>query len=103
MLVEIRRYEIKPGRRNEFVEWFENEVIPAMESIGMNILGVFVGVEDPNAFFYLRGFESETERARLSQTFYESELWLERLKERALEMESDYEVTLVRSTEGSAV
>lgn len=103
MLVEIRRYEIKPGRRDEFVDWFESEVIPAMENAGMNILGVFVGVEDPNAFYYLRGYESDTERTRLSRAFYDSELWLETLKGRALEMEADYEVALVRSTEKSPI
>lgn len=103
MLVEIRKYEIKPGRRDEFVNWFQSEVIPAMENAGMNVLGVFVGVEDPNTFYYLRGFESETERIKVSRDFYESEVWLKHLKDRALALESDYEVTLVRSTDKSAI
>lgn len=101
MLVEIRRYEIKPGRRDEFVAWFESEVIPAMQAAGMNILGVFEGVEDPNTFFYIRGFESEAERATVSDEFYGSDLWIEELKPRALELETSFEVTLVRSTDAS--
>lgn len=63
MLVEIRRYTIKPGMREEFVDWFERKVVPKMEEAGMRILGVFVGVDDPQGFFYLRGFSSEEERA----------------------------------------
>lgn len=103
MLVEIRRYEIEPGRRDEFVQWFETDVMPAMESAGMNILGVFVGAEEANSFYYLRGFASEEERARITAAFHESELWLETLKTRALEMETGFHVELVRSTASSPI
>jgi hypothetical protein len=103
VLVEIRRYEIKPGRRDEFVDWFEAEVLPAMERVGMDIIGVFVDVEDPNAFFYLRGFASEAERDRIISSFYGSDLWVNSLKDRALEMETSFDVTLVRSTGGSRI
>ena len=103
MLVEIRRYEIKPGRRDEFVTWFEAEAMPAMQSAGLNILGVFVDVENPDVFFYLKGFETDGERERLNSAFYQSELWISALKDRALEMETGYEVALVRSTAGSPV
>jgi hypothetical protein len=103
VLVEIRRYEIEPGRRDEFVDWFEADVLPAMEQAGMEILGVFVDVEDPNVFFYLKGFESEAERGRINAAFYESDLWLNAMKARALEMETGYEVSVVRSTDGSSI
>lgn len=101
MLVEIRRYQIKAGRRDEFVDWYEAEVLPAMQRAGMNILGVFVDVEDPNAFFYLKAFESEAERDRINSVFYGSDVWVETLRDRALEMETSYEVSLVRSTGSS--
>lgn len=103
MLVEIRRYEIEPGRRDEFVRWFESEAMPAMEDAGMNILGVFVGTEDPDSFYYLRGFDSDEKRERVTRDFYEGELWLETLKPRALEMETGFHVDLVRSTGASPI
>lgn len=103
MLVEIRRYTITPGRRDEFVEWFEGEVLPAMEAAGMRILGVFVGVDDPQAFWYLRAFASEEERERQTAAFYQSEAWLGGMRDRALEMEEDYRVELVRSTPRSPI
>lgn len=101
MLVEIRHYTIKPGRRTEFVEWFEAEVVPAMEACGIRIIGIFEGVEDPDAFYYLRCFESEDERVRLTGAFYESEQWLGGMRDKALALERDFEVTLVQSTTGS--
>lgn len=103
MLVEIRHYTIKPGRRDEFVAWFEAEVLPAMTRAGMTILGVFTGVEDPDSFFYWRSFRDEAERAALTEAFYSSNEWLGGMKEKALEMETGYDVHLVRSTAASPI
>ncbi len=45
MLMEIRRYTIVPGRRDEFIAWSERDVLPLMEAAGMRIIGQFVDVE----------------------------------------------------------
>ena len=103
MLVELRRYEIEPGRRDEFVAFFDNEVLPEMQKVGMRILGQFVSADDANAFYYLRSFEDEEQRALQTTTFYESPVWLEGLKDRALEMETDWSVEVVTPTPGSAI
>jgi len=39
MIVEVRSYRIKPGRRDEFIKFFEERAIPALRSHGMNVLG----------------------------------------------------------------
>jgi hypothetical protein len=103
VLVEIRRYTLKPGRSEEFLSWFDEEVRPAMEEAGMRILGMFSAVEDPDVFIYLRGFGSAAERDRLTDAFYQSPVWTERMRARALDMELDYQVELVRSTPGSPI
>lgn len=99
MLVEIRRYIVKPGRRDEFVRFFQGEVRPAMEAAGMRILGVYVGVEDSRSFFYLRGFHTSEERDRQLSSFYQGAVWLENLRERALAMEESFRVELVSSVD----
>ncbi len=103
MLIEIRRYTLVPGRRDEFVEWFESEVVPAMTAVGMRILGSFVSVDDPDVFVYVRGFVDEAERDLLTEAFYESDAWEGGMRAKALELEVDYEVELVTSTPGSAI
>ena len=103
MLVEMRRYTLKPGRSEEFVSWFEEEVRPAMEEAGMRILGTFTAVDDPDVFIYLRGFVSPAEHDRLTDAFYQSPVWTERMRARALDMELDYQVELVRSTPRSPI
>ncbi len=101
MLVEIRHYTITPGHRDEFVAWFEAKVLPAMAHAGMKVLGIFTGVDDPDSFYYLRSFRDEAEREHLTEVFYGSEAWLGGMKSKALEMETGYEVHLVRSTGAS--
>ena len=103
MLLEIRTYTLHPGKRPEFVDWFEDQVVPAMEASGMTIVGTFESIEDENVFVYMRSFADEKERDRLTSTFYESEAWLSDMKDRALALESEFEVRLVRSTERSAM
>ena len=103
MIVEIRRYEIEPGRRDEFVRFFEEEVLPAMRRVGMQILGQFVSLDDDTVFYYLRAFDDEAQREVQSAAFYESADWLDDLKDRAMEMETGWEVEMVTPTPGSAI
>jgi hypothetical protein len=103
MLVEIRRYEIEPGRRDEFVTFFDEEVLPEMRAAGMQILGQFVSIEDETVFYYLRGFRDEAERQAQTAAFYESPVWLDRLKDRALDMETGWKVEVVTPTTASAI
>ena len=103
MLVEIRRYQIEPGRRDEFVEFFDTEVVPAMQEAGMEILGQFTSTEDDTVFYYLRAFDDEEQQRAQSTAFYESSAWLDDLKDRALDMETDWNVEVVTPTPGSAI
>lgn len=101
MLVEIRRYVIVPGRRDEFVAWFEETIVPAMEAAGMRIIGRYVSLDDPDVFFYLRRFADEAERDRLCAAFYESDQWLAEWRDHALALEVDARVELVAPTPGA--
>jgi hypothetical protein len=56
MIIEMRTYKTKPGRRADFLEVFRSKSIPAHAEIGMKILGPFFSVDDPNTFFFMRGF-----------------------------------------------
>lgn len=103
MLVEIRRYEIEPGRRDEFVGFFDEEVVPEMRKVGMRILGQFVSIDDDTVFYYLRAFDNEEQRQAQTMAFYESSVWLDELKDRALGMETGWNVAVVTPTPGSDI
>jgi hypothetical protein len=100
MIVEVRSYRIKPGRRAEFVEMFESRAIPALREYGMQIVGPLLDVENPNKFVFLRSFPSLEERDRMKDAFYGGDPWKSELEAIAMPMIDSYDVTLCETSAG---
>jgi hypothetical protein len=100
MIVEMRTYKTKPGRRSEFVEIFRSKSLPVHTEIGMKILGPFLSVEDPDTFFFMRGFPDIASREPMKAKFYEGELWKGELENILMPMLEKYEVVVVEDPEG---
>lgn len=75
MFFELRQYRALPGKRSEWVQFMEEEIIPFQTSKGMAILGSFVGEEEDDLYVWIRRFENEEERERLYKEVYESDTW----------------------------
>ena len=101
MIVEMRTYRLKPGKRAEFLEVFRSKSVPAHAEIGMKILGPFLSVEDPDVFFFMRGFPDLESREPMKARFYEGELWKQELENVLMPMIEKYDVVLVEDTEGA--
>jgi hypothetical protein len=99
MIIEMRTYKTKPGKRAQFLEIFRSKSIPAHIEIGMKILGPFPSVEDPDIFFWMRGFPDLASREPMKAKFYEGELWKGELENVLLPMLEKYDVVLVEDTE----
>ena len=99
MIIEMRTYKTKPGRRSEFLEIFRSKSIPAHKEIGMKILGPFLSVEDSDTFFFMRGFPDLASRDPMKARFYEGELWKRELESILMPMLEKYEVVLVEDPE----
>lgn len=100
MIVEMRTYKLKPGKRPEFLEIFRSKSIPAHAQIGMKILGPFLSVEDADVFFFMRGFPDMASREPMKAKFYEGELWRRELENVLMPMLEKYEVVLVDDRDG---
>ena len=100
MVVEVRSYRIKPGRRDEFIRFFETRSVPALRAHGMKILGPLLDVENPNKFVFLRSFPSMDERERMKNDFYEGDLWKNELESIAMPMLDSYDVILCETSPG---
>ena len=98
MIVEVRRYRIKPGLRDEFIRFFETRAVPPQLALGIKILGPLLDVENPNAFVFLRAFPSLEQRDAMKSAFYESELWKNELEAIAMPMVDSYDVHLTETT-----
>ena len=99
MIVEMRTYKLKPGKRSEFLEIFRSKSIPAHAEIGMKILGPFLSIEDPDTFFFMRGFSDLMSREPMKAKFYEGELWKRELESILMPMIDQYDVVLVEDPE----
>jgi len=100
MIIEMRTYKTKPGRRSEFLESFRSKSIPAHADIGMKILGPFLSIEDPDTFFFMRGFPDVASREPMKAKFYEGALWKRELENVLMPMLDKYDVVLVSDPEG---
>ena len=72
---EFRRYEIKPGKMDEWITLFQDEIIPFQTARGMVICGVFKDEGGEDLFFWMRRFEDEAHREALYKAVYEDKGW----------------------------
>ena len=100
MIIEMRTYKLKPGKRLAFLEIFRTKSMPAHAAIGMKVLGPFLSIEDPDTFFFMRGFPDLASRDPMKAQFYEGELWKRELEARLMPMIEKYDVVLVDDPEG---
>jgi hypothetical protein len=100
MIVEMRTYKTKPGRRAEFLEIFHTRSVPAHAEIGMKILGPFLSIEDPDTCFFMRGFPNLASREPMKARFYESDLWKNELEAIVMPLLEKYDVVLVDDPAG---
>jgi NIPSNAP len=100
MIIEMRTYKIKPGKRAEFLEIFRTRSMPAHAKIGMKILGPFLSIEDEDTFFFMRGFPDLPSREPMKAQFYEGDVWKRELESLLMPMIDRYEVVLVDDPDG---
>src|SRR5262245_42241276 len=94
----MRTYRTKRGLRDEFLRVFRSQSVPAHTEIGMKILGPFLSVENPDTFFFMRGFPDLSSRDRMKSMFYEGDLWKTKLENVLMPMLETYESVLVEDT-----
>jgi hypothetical protein len=74
-ILEIRQYTLHPGARDTLIELFEREFIEPQERAGMSVIGQFRVLDDPDRFFWLRGFRTMESRATALGAFYGGPEW----------------------------
>jgi NIPSNAP len=76
-IVELRRYALKPGARDALIELFDREFVESQEDVGMQLLGQFRDLDDPDSFVWMRGFRDMPSRKRALEAFYSGPVWKE--------------------------
>ena len=76
-IVELRQYTLHPGRRDELIELFDREFVESQEAVGIQVIGQFYDLDDPNRFIWLRGFNDMSAREQSLNAFYNGPVWKE--------------------------
>ncbi len=100
MIIEMRTYKIRPGKRTEFLEVLESKSVPEHQKIGMKILGPFLSIEDADTFFWMRAFPDLKSREKMRDQFYEGKLWKEELEHKLMPILEKYDVVVVEAKDG---
>lgn len=74
-IVELRRYRLHPGRRDELIDLFEHRFIESQEAVGARVLGTFRVAASPDTFVWLRGFMHMDARRHALEAFYGGPVW----------------------------
>jgi hypothetical protein len=74
-VIELRQYTLFPDKRDDLVQLFEDQFIEPQEAAGITAIGQFRVMDDPNKFYWLRGFASMADRATGLAAFYHGPVW----------------------------
>lgn len=74
-VIELRRYTLHPGRREDLITLFEREFRAPQEALGLQVLATFRDLDRPDAFVWLRGFADYARRAAALGAFYGGPVW----------------------------
>jgi len=86
MFFEFREYRTHPGKREAWVRFMEEVILPFQISKGMVVAGSFVGEEEDDLYVWIRRFDSEEERERLYRAVYDSDTWKNEIAPKIPEM-----------------
>lgn len=101
-VVELRRYVLHPGRRDDLVELFDRELVEPQEALGMRILGQFRQPDEPDRFVWLRGYPDLATRASALPAFYGGPVWARHSEAANATMADWSDVLLLRPVAGRA-
>ncbi|MCS0659814.1 NIPSNAP family protein [Massilia terrae] len=76
-VIELRRYQVKPERRADFVTYFDTLFPEAFQQLGALALGQFTEPDVPDRYTWLRAFHDLDARAIVNGSFYYGPVWKE--------------------------
>lgn len=100
MIIEIRHYTLKPGRREEFIKFFEQTNLQALKSAGMLVFGPMRDLENQDKVHWLRAFSTLEDRDAIKDAFYDGPVWNKHIEPLVMPMIAHYEAELTETTKG---
>jgi hypothetical protein len=76
-IVELRQYTLHPGKQDTLIDIFDREFVETQEAVGIQVIGQFYNLDDPDQFVWLRGFNDMEAREQSLNAFYSGPVWKE--------------------------
>jgi hypothetical protein len=95
VIVEVRTYTIVAGLRQRFLRLFETRTRPLQLSLGIQVFGPWLDIENPDRFVWLRAFPSLEERERMKRVLYEGAEWTGELEAVMMPMLAEFTSILI--------
>jgi hypothetical protein len=77
-VVELRQYTLRPGKRDDLIDLFDEHFVESQEAVGMTVIGQFRDRRRPDRFVWLRGFPDMESRHASLEAFYGGPVWAAR-------------------------
>jgi NIPSNAP len=100
VIIELRTYRAKPGRRDEFVRLFRTKLSPGYAAYGMRVVGPFLSIDDPDTCFVMRAFPDRSSHEPMKARFHDGDVWRNELKHLLLPLLDDCDVVVVEDAAG---
>lgn len=100
MIIEIRKYTLKPGKREDFIRFFESVNRPALRAAGMQVFGPMRDEEHPDVVHWMRAFDSQEHREQVKQAFYDGPVWAEEVESIVMPIIEKFEASVAATTDG---
>jgi hypothetical protein len=94
MLLDVRVYRIRDGRRDEFHALARDETIPMARRHGHVVVGFGPSIHDQDSYYLIRAFVDEEERRHSLSSLYESEEWLSDYDQRVMGLIDSYQTAV---------
>lgn len=72
---ELRQYRTLPSKREEWLKFMNEIIIPYQVSKGQVVVGSFAGEEEADLYVWIRRFKNEAEREALYEAVYQNDEW----------------------------
>jgi hypothetical protein len=76
-IIELRQYTLHSGKRDTLIDIFDREFVETQEAVGIQVIGQFYNLDDPDQFVWLRGFNDMEAREQSLNAFYSGPVWKE--------------------------
>ena len=94
-ILEIRSYNLKPGRHERFRQLFEGQASPMLERAGIDVVAFGPSLHDENSWLLMRSFPSIGDRQASEEAFYGSREWREGPRAAVLDCIESYTTVVV--------